>query len=92
MQSTPQYHPGCLLAHGLVNKLSVIVGLCDLLEEKASEDSECLKRLNVIRNIAKSMAEELNVHQCHLDELTRAEITKKASVPAKLALNMERHA
>jgi hypothetical protein len=28
-----KYHPSCLLAHELVNKLAVVVGYCDLFEE-----------------------------------------------------------
>jgi nitrogen-specific signal transduction histidine kinase len=33
-----KYHPSCMLAHELVNKLSVVVGYCDLLKNHAPED------------------------------------------------------
>ena len=85
MQSNSVYRPGCLLAHSLVNKLSIIVGQCDLLHEKAPEDPECLRRLLIIRDLAKSIAKELNEHQCHLDEITRKEAAKKPSLRAEAA-------
>jgi hypothetical protein len=62
-----KYQPSCILAHGLINKLSTIVGNCDLLKQEAPENSECLERLSLIRETARAMAEELRAHQCHLD-------------------------
>ncbi len=47
------------LAHGLNNKLSVIVGTCDLLIEKMPEGSPLLRQMSVIRDAAKSMAVEI---------------------------------
>jgi hypothetical protein len=66
-----KYQPSCNLTHGLVNKLSVIVGYCDLLKDDALEDSKCRKRLDAIRSIAKGMADELLGHQCDLEVILR---------------------
>jgi len=76
-----QYQPSCLLAHSLINKLSVIVGRCDLLKEKTPEESECYQRLMAIRDLAKSMAEEITQHQCRFDAIARgAEISNPVSL------------
>jgi hypothetical protein len=47
------------LAHGLNNKLSVILGNCDLVLETIPAESPLLKRMTVIRETATSMAVEL---------------------------------
>lgn len=70
------YRPSCILAHELINKLTVIVGHCDLLKESAPEDSHCLERLKQIREVARSIAEDLNRHQCHLDTMMRASVSR----------------
>jgi hypothetical protein len=62
------HEPGCLLAHDLVNKLSVIIGNCDLLmseqmQEQVQTGSECAKRLRLIHDAAQGIARELNEHQ-----------------------------
>ena len=77
-----KYQPNCILAHELVNKLSVIVGHCDLLTEHVSEDARLLKRLLTIREIAKSMAKDLNDHQCHLDAMAKAAARRPAQTQA----------
>jgi hypothetical protein len=56
--------PVCPLAHSLLDKLTVIVGHCELLAEAQSEDSESAKSLQLIRQAAQSMALELKDHQC----------------------------
>ena len=66
-----KYQPSCLLAHELVNKLSVVVGYCDLLRDYMPEDSAGQGQLGKIREIAKAMAEELNTHQCSIKAMTR---------------------
>ena len=73
MQSNGEKHqPACFLAHDLVNKLSVIVGRCDLLIEKAQrQDEELAARLILIREVAKSAARDLTDHQCQLSEVIR---------------------
>lgn len=78
MHSTGEQHqPACLLAHDLVNKLSAIIGYCDLLIEKAEEETECAKRLRLIHNLAKSAAKELAEHQCQLSSVMRSSKAEK---------------
>jgi hypothetical protein len=57
------HEPACLLAHDLVNKLSVIIGNCDLMTEQVQAGSECAKRLRLIHDVAQGIARELNEHQ-----------------------------
>jgi hypothetical protein len=54
----------CPLAHSLLDKLTVIVGHCELLAETSSEDSSSSRHLQLIRQTAQSMASELKDHQC----------------------------
>lgn len=64
MQSNAVLHqPACLVAHNLVNKLSAIIGHCDLLSQNAAEGTECAQRLNMIHDLAKSAAKELTDFQ-----------------------------
>jgi len=79
--NTERYQPSCLLAHDLVNRLSVIIGHCDLLEEETEEDSGCAKRLRLIKEIARSIAKELNQHQCALDGVLRSGVVKQTRRP-----------
>jgi hypothetical protein len=79
-----KYQPSCILAHELVNRLSVIVGYCDLLADEAPEDTKCLKRLNAIRCIAKTMADDLTKHQCQLGILARESLRAPEEMPAIL--------
>lgn len=74
-------HLECPLAHTLVNKLSVVVGNCDLLLEKMPEDSALLPRMKVIRDTARSMAADLTEFQLDLEKkclekMRRASITR----------------
>jgi hypothetical protein len=66
------------MSHNFINKLTVIIGSCQLLQEKAERagqlDPECLHRLAVIQDIARGMAEDLKEHQCELDSIARMEI------------------
>jgi len=57
------------LAHDLINKLSVVVGRCDLLIAKMPEDSPLLQHVHSIQEIAKSMATDLVHFQ---DDLARS--------------------
>jgi hypothetical protein len=66
-----KYQPSCVLAHDLVNKLSVIVGCCDLLKGEAPENSMYEVRLQTIRRISQEMAEYLKTHQCQMELLSR---------------------
>jgi hypothetical protein len=66
--------PPCSLAHDLVNKLSTIIGFCDLFAEKAErqgQDEECARWLAIIREQAESGAKHLADHQCELSEAIR---------------------
>jgi hypothetical protein len=64
--------PGsCLLAHDLNNKLAIVIGECELLEERAA-DAHCLERLKAIKEAAQCMADALKVHQCELRQLAVA--------------------
>jgi hypothetical protein len=56
------HQPVCIVAHNLVNKLSAIIGQCDLLSEKVEEGTESAKRLVMIHDLAKSAARELTDH------------------------------
>jgi len=67
--STGKYELDCPFAHNLINKLSVIVGACDLLLEKAPEDSPALPQMLQIKNVARSMAADLGEFQCELVRL-----------------------
>jgi hypothetical protein len=77
------YRPLCVLSHDLVNKLSAIIGHCDLLSKEAEVDSECARRLLLIRQIANSMAEQINQHQCDLEDRIRTAAIQE--LPVKTA-------
>jgi hypothetical protein len=65
--------PADLLVHNVVNKLSAIIGFCDLLIEKAEkQDAECARRLLSIHELAKSAAKELTDHQCHFSPIVQS--------------------
>lgn len=67
MQSTKCHEPACMLAHGLIDKLSIIVGHCDLLlNEESRSLHPSTPRLRLIRDTAQEMAKELSEHQCRL--------------------------
>lgn len=64
-----KYEPTCILAHHLINKLTVIIGGCDLLREMDPRSRECAQRILLIRETAQAMADELREHQNHLDAM-----------------------
>jgi hypothetical protein len=47
--------PVCPLTHSLLGKLQVILGYCDLLVERHSQDSESSNHLQLIRQAVQSM-------------------------------------
>ena len=67
----------CPLTHELINKLSVVIGNCDLLFERAPEDWPLLKHLSIIRNTAKAMAADLADFQCEVVRLRIANPQKE---------------
>jgi len=62
----------CLLAHEIIEKLTVIIGNCDLLSAKAQAGSECATRLGLIHDTAKEIAKELGGRQCRLLDAVRS--------------------
>ena len=64
-------HHSCSLAYQLIDKLTVIVGNCDLLREEMEAGSAQAKRLDSIRGTAKEIAKELGECQCRLWEEVR---------------------
>jgi hypothetical protein len=46
------HQPACMPAHDLLNKLSVIVGCCDLLNEMKEQGNEYKRRLGKILDAA----------------------------------------
>lgn len=73
------YEPACLLAHRLVDRLSVIIGHCELGSEEVEPESECAKRLDLIQNVAAEMAKELSVHHCRVSEAVRSMVGQETS-------------
>jgi hypothetical protein len=65
------HYPACRAAHDVVNKLSAIVGNCDLLSQMTEKGTEYSRRLAVIRDLAESAAKELTEHQKNLETETR---------------------
>lgn len=58
------HEPASSLVHQLINKLTVIIGGCDLLQERTELTSECLQRIVMIREAARSMAHDIAEFQC----------------------------
>lgn len=57
MRQTPGGHPSSPSpAHELNNKLSIIVGNCDLIIEMMPKESPFLRQISAIRDAARSMA------------------------------------
>ena len=57
-------HRVCLLAHGLINTMTAVVGNCDLLRDTAKLDGESLDRVLRIRELAMSAAHILAAQDC----------------------------
>jgi hypothetical protein len=67
-----KHKPLCPMTHDLINKLSVIVGNCDLVMEQIEEKQPDLSmRVQVIREIAHAAARELGEHQGELEAMNR---------------------
>ena len=74
-----QHEPECPLAHDIMNRLSVIVGNCELLVEKTSADSPLLERILLIRDQAHAIVRELAQFQCDLIRLRTIDNQKKTA-------------
>jgi hypothetical protein len=68
--------PKCPLAHLVLNKLSVIIGSCDLaLEESSGPEipaSQLEPQLRVVREMAWDVVRELRARGCELDQATKS--------------------
>lgn len=64
MEKEYQEPPG-LTVHELINKMSIILGYCDLLLEEAKVGSRAAKRLYLIRNVAQNLVEGLREKYLH---------------------------
>lgn len=83
-QSNEKRHqPTCMLAHDLINKLSVIVGFCDLLSAEVAVGTKDATRLTVIHDIAKAMAKELTDRQCELAAAIR-KVEEESVTPTRV--------
>lgn len=68
--------PKCFLSHVVLNKLSVMIGSCDIaLEEmKAGKSAEAQieRRVTVVREMAWDIVKEVREYGCELDQAGRA--------------------
>ncbi len=78
MRSKERHQPAFMVAHDLVNKLSAIVGHCDLLIEETEQGTEHARRLTLIRDTANTAAKELKEHQRQLEVEMRRMDRRKA--------------
>jgi hypothetical protein len=56
----------CVLAHDLNNKLSVIVGQCEVLSSHEGVTAECAQRLEKIKELAIAMSKRINGSDCRM--------------------------
>ena len=55
--------PTCVLAHGFVNNLAIIVGECELLASSVTSPAGD-RRLGIIKDMALEIVKTLNSHKC----------------------------
>ena len=72
------HQPPWMAAHDLNNKLSVIVGNCDLLIEKTEPGTDQARRLAIIREAADAAVKELAEYQQSVETQTRTTHRRKA--------------
>jgi hypothetical protein len=72
--------PICPLTRSLLGKLQVILGYCDLLVERHSQDSESSNHLQLIRQAVQSMGVELHDYQCELIVQQRITAERKRQI------------
>jgi hypothetical protein len=69
-----KHHLPSLASHNVINRLSVIVGTCQLVEEEANRtgvlDSNCMRRIGDVRKIAIEIVKELREHTSQIDTVT----------------------
>ena len=70
--------PSCLLSHAALNKLSVIIGSCDLAlqQMKASKarQPQTERRVAVVREMAWELVNQMREYGCQLDTATRSRL------------------
>jgi hypothetical protein len=67
MSKAERHAPACMLAHKMINKLSTIIGNCDLLLEKTEAGTPHAKGIGVIRETAQTAVKELLEHQQQIE-------------------------
>lgn len=70
--------PSCLLSHEALNRLSVIIGSCDLAlqQMKASKtrQPQAERRVEVVRQMAWELVNQVREYGCQLDTATRSRL------------------
>ena len=64
-----------LFIHNLANKLSVLIGTCDLLAEKIPDNSPLRRQVSTIQSAAAAMAAEIDAFRS--EERERQENSRK---------------
>jgi len=67
-----EYQASCMLSHDLINKLTVVVGTCDLLQQRIEQlagkaDPDFVKKVALIRKVSKEIVEQMAKHTCRMD-------------------------
>lgn len=63
MKPSKRHEPACMVAHEMAGKMANIIGHCDLLSEILKSNAEASRRVNIIRDIAKTSVAELREHE-----------------------------
>jgi signal transduction histidine kinase len=71
--SDPAVTPNCSLAHDLLNKLTAILGQCEMLQPEVTTEVAA-QRVAVIRELAAQLAQTVIRHQCALDKILRSQV------------------
>jgi len=79
----------CLLAHNAIDKMTAIVGLCELLEAEAYGSSRCRDRLHKIREVGKSAAATFYSGECELQAANQIVELQKSLAEAQKGLYIE---
>ena len=70
-----QNKPKCFLAHNILNKLSVIIGSCEIVLESLKGEKPCEppveRRVAVVREMAWELVNEVRERGCELDRAAR---------------------
>jgi hypothetical protein len=78
----------CLLAHDLINDLSVILGRCELLDELMAENADFAKHLRMLQEAATHMLNRIAERPCELAS-RRAEASRSFSRHEELAVTVD---